>query len=186
MPNKIDFSFIAQLEGGQKLDGYVPAATKSKSGVTVATGFDLGARNKTDLLRLGLSPLLIKKLKPYLGVKSIAADQLVKAFPLKITKIEADSIDKAAKSSIIKYLIQKYDLSVATGLKKFEFIAPEAQTVIASVFYQYGNLATETPKFWAEVTAQDWKVAVTLLNNFQDRYPTRRKKEAALLKKIVP
>ena len=168
------------------VDGYVPAATKSKSGVTIATGFDLGARNEADLLRLGLSPLLIKKLKPYLGIKSIAADQLVKTSALKITKIEADSIDKAAKGSITKQLIQKYDLSVAAGLKKFEFLAPEAQTVIASVFYQYGNLATETPKFWVEVTAQDWKAAIALLNNFQDRYPTRRKKEAALLKKITP
>ncbi len=186
MPNKIDFSFISQLEGGQKLDGYVPAATKSKSGVTIATGFDLGARNEADLLRLGLLPLLIKKLKPYLGMKSIAAEQFVKKTPLKITRLEADAIDKAAKTSITKQLIQKYDLAVAIGLKKFDFLPAEAQTVIASVYYQYGNLATETPKFWAEVIKQDWKAAVTLLNNFQDRYPTRRKKEAMLLKKIAP
>lgn len=71
MPHKIDFSFISQLEGGQKLDGYVPAATKSKSGVTIATGFDLGARNEGDLRKLLFSPSLIVKIKPYLGLKSI-------------------------------------------------------------------------------------------------------------------
>jgi len=186
MPNKIDFSFISKLEGGQKLDGYVPAATKSKSGVTIATGFDLGARNESDLLKLSLSPMLIKKLKPYLGMKSITAEQFVKKTPLKITMLEAGTIDKAAKASITKQLIQKYNLAVAIGLKKFDFLPAEAQTVIASVYYQYGNLSTETPKFWVEVTKQDWKAAIALLNNFQDRYPTRRKKEAMLLKKIAP
>jgi len=135
MANKIDFTFIGKLEGGQKLDGYVPAATKSKSGVTTGTGFDLGARNETDLLRLGLSPVLIKKLKPYLGIKSVAAEQLVKKTPLKVTKLEADTIDKAAKSSITQQLIQKYNMSVAVGMKKFEFLPAEAQTVIASVYY---------------------------------------------------
>jgi len=174
------------LEGGQKLDGYVPAATKSKSGVTVATGFDLGARNEADLLRLRLSSTLVKKLKPYLTLKSVTAEQFVKKSPLKISKLEADTIDKAAKSSITNQLIQKYNMSIAAGLEKFDFLPAEAQTVIASVYYQYGNLSTEAPKFWSEVIKQDWKAAVAILNNFQDRYPTRRKKEASLLKKIFP
>ena len=186
MPHKIDFKFISKLEGGQKLDGYVPAAIKSKSGVTIATGFDLGARNEMDLLRLGLTPMLVKKLKPYLSLKSIAAEQHLNRFPLKITMFDADIIDKAVKSLITKQLIQKYDMSVAPGMKKFEFLPAEAQTVIASVFYQYGNLSTEAPKFWAEVIKQDWKAAIIVLNNFHDRYPTRRKTEATLLMKVSP
>lgn len=38
--------------------------------------------------------------------------------------------------------------------------------------------------FWEAATAQDWKACAQLLNNFGDAYPTRRKKEAALLGKI--
>ena len=42
MINKIDFKFLSDLEGGCKLNGYVPNPKTSKSGVTIGTGFDLG------------------------------------------------------------------------------------------------------------------------------------------------
>ena len=66
MPDSIDYDFIAEREGGRRSKGYVPAAGVSKSGVTIATGFDLGARNEGDLSRLGLGKELSAKLKPYM------------------------------------------------------------------------------------------------------------------------
>lgn len=69
---------------------------------------------------------------------------------------------------------------------KFKDLPAQAQTVIASVSYQYGTLSTKAPKFWAEVIVQDWEAAIKILNKFGDKYPTRRKKEAALLKGAVP
>ena len=42
MVDKVDFKFISQLEGGRATTGHVPAAGVSSSGVTIATGFDLG------------------------------------------------------------------------------------------------------------------------------------------------
>lgn len=68
MANKINYNFLSDREGGQKLLAYVPDSKGSKSGVTVATGFDLGQRNEADLKRLKLSKILIDKLKPYLGI----------------------------------------------------------------------------------------------------------------------
>ncbi|WP_241906888.1 pesticin C-terminus-like muramidase, partial [Vibrio lentus] len=56
----IDHEFIGVLEGSEK-NGYVPAPEKSNSGVTIAVGFDLGARNIDDLKRLGLSVELIER-----------------------------------------------------------------------------------------------------------------------------
>ena len=38
----IDFNFISKLEGGRKTKGYVPDPEGSRSGVTIATGVDLG------------------------------------------------------------------------------------------------------------------------------------------------
>ena len=79
MPEKIDYKFLSELEGGAKTIGYVQAAGVSKSGVTIATGFDLGQRNEADLKKLGLSVALVNKLKPYLGKKSKdALDELKK------------------------------------------------------------------------------------------------------------
>jgi hypothetical protein len=69
MPDKIDYDFISKLEGGRQTTGYVPDTNTSQSGVTIATGFDLGQRNENDLIALNLPQSLIDKLKPYLGKK---------------------------------------------------------------------------------------------------------------------
>ena len=185
MSNNIDFSFISSLEGGQKLTGYVPASGVSNSGVTVATGFDLGARNEGDLKKLGLSPALITKLKPYLGLKKSDATDALKKTPLVIIKAEADSIDKAVKKDATDLIIQRYNAAIKPTQNKFSDLPKEAQTVIASVAYQYGNLATRAPKFWTAATDQNWDDTVKVLKNFNDQYPTRRNKEASLLQGIV-
>lgn len=183
MPENVDYKFLSDLEGGSKTDGYVPAAGISKSGVTIATGFDLGQRNESDLKSLKLDTLLIDKLKPYLGAKSTNAQSLLKKSPLTINLIQAQSIDKAVKSDNVAQLKLKYN--AVSGKKKFIDLPPQAQTVITSVSFQYGvGLNARAPKFWKAVTSQNWAEAIKLLKSFGDAYPTRRKKEAALLEKI--
>lgn len=71
----IDWTFISQHEGGQKLEGYWPRDIGS--GVTVATGVDIDQRSMFDLNRLNLTPDLKKKLEPYLGAKGDAARRLL-------------------------------------------------------------------------------------------------------------
>lgn len=187
MPDNIDYEFLSAREGGCKTIGYVPAAQVSKSGVTIATGFDLGPRSEAELNNLGLPILLIAKLKPYLGKKSQDAVDYLRTNPLRITLEEGKSIDKAVRSSHINSLKIKYFASIHNTEKKDFFNLPtEAQTVIASVSFQYGfNLDTATPKFWKAVASQDWKEAVKVLEGFNDHYPSRRRMEAALLGKIV-
>ena len=63
----------------------------------------------------------------------------------------------------------------------FDDLTKEQATVVASVAFQYGNLATETPKFWAYVTSGNWVAAAKELRNFGDKYPSRRKLEANYL-----
>jgi hypothetical protein len=89
----IDFDFISKLEGGQRLDAYVPAGS-SKSGVTVATGFDLGGRDAKGLKAQKLPDTLIAKLEPYLGQTGKDAESFLKGQPLKIDKKEADLLDQ--------------------------------------------------------------------------------------------
>ena len=183
----INFSFIAALEGGQRLEGYVPAATSSQSGVTIATGFDLGARNATDLRALGLSAALVTKLEKYLGKKAAAAESFLKKNPLNITKAEADAIDAASKRSAAESVTRRYNqvVSRVSHALRFEQLSSEAQTVIASVAFQYGDLGTRAPNFWRCVTEQNWTAACNELRSFGDKYPTRRMQEADLLQKII-
>jgi hypothetical protein len=57
----------------------------------------------------------------------------------------------------------------------------ECQTVVASVAFQYGDLSLRTPNFWQQVTTENWQAALANLQDFGDKYPTRRNKEADLL-----
>jgi peptidoglycan hydrolase-like protein with peptidoglycan-binding domain len=92
------------------------------------------------------------------------------------------------KEAATAALTKRYDDAVKNNpkLKKFAELPAEAQTVIASVEYQYGNASTRTPKFWKWVTTQDWKSAVRELYNFGDAYESRRFTEGDLLAALVP
>jgi len=188
LPDAIDYKFLSDREGGQRTKAYVPDPVNSQSGVTVATGFDLGARSEIDLNRLGLGATLVTKLKPYLGKKKKDAVDTLKQAPLTITLAEAQQIDKASFASHVSDIKRAYDAAVGADKtkKKFEDLPSEAQTVIASLAFQYGSLSSETPKFWKAAVSQDWKETLKILRNFDDPYPTRRNLEADVLQKIVP
>ncbi len=115
----IDTAFISALEGGQQLKGYVPNPEKSNSGVTIATGVDLGAMSEADLTGLGLSDGLTATLKPYVGKRKKAATDYLAAHPLAIAKADADALDTAVKKKATAALVAKYDKAVGPSGTKF-------------------------------------------------------------------
>ena len=169
--SNIDWNFISDREGSRILSGYVPDAKGSKSGVTIATGFDLGARNLADLK--GLPKSIIDKLKPYLGIKGAQAQEIAKN--LNITDAEAQTIDEFSKTEAVDKLKAKW--RAATG-ESFDDLPKHKATVVASVAFQYGDLESQTPNFWRQITEDDWNAAEKNLRNFGDNYSTRRNLEA--------
>ena len=139
-------------------------------------GFDIGGRNENDLK--GLPPEIIKKLKPYLGLRKQEAIDFIEKNPLVITDKEKVIINAFAKKVEMEKLRKKW--KETTG-KSFDDLNPKAATVVASVAFQYGDLETRTPNFWKQVTAGDWEAAKKNLYDFGDDYKSRRKKEAKLL-----
>ena len=171
--NNIDFDFILEQEGFET-QGYVPEATKSNSGVTIASGFDLGARNENDLK--GLPQDIIDTLKPYLGVKGTEAENIAGA--LSITEEQGKIINEFAKKEAVKNLRAKWKKATGTS---FDKLSKEKATVLASVAFQYGDLESQTPNFWRQTTNNQWMEAYNNLLNFQDVYKSRREREAAYL-----
>ena len=171
--SNIDWDFILKQEGFE-LQGYVPNAEGSKSGVTIASGFDLGQRTVDDLK--GLPQSIIDKLAPFLFLKGAEAQAI--ASNLNVTSDEANVINKFAKSEALTNLKTKWESTTGTS---FEDLDQGKATVLASVAFQYGNLETETPNFWSQTTGGDWESAVTNLRNFGDAYNTRRNSEADYL-----
>lgn len=184
--NKIDYDLISEFEGGRRTVGYVPAADMSNSGVTIGTGVDLGQRNEADLVALNLSNPLRDKLSPYLQKKRDEALEAIKRAPLVISGEEAAELDKAVKGKFVETLRYKYMSCIHNASSRDLYLLPtEAQTVIASVAFQYGvNLDIRTPRFWKAVCQQDWPLAAEILRDFGDAYPTRRKREAKLLERL--
>ncbi len=175
----IDWQFIEGLEGARVLKGYVPNPTGSDSGVTIASGVDLGQRKAADIAALGLPASLANRLGPYLGKRKAEAVAALAAAPLSITAAEAGLLDKAVHTRTVEALRQSYD---ADGVVPFDDLPGAAQTVIASVAFQYGtNLRKRTPNFWTAACGQDWPGVIAELRDFGDSYPTRRKREAAYL-----
>jgi len=177
----IDWAFISSKEGGSKLDGYVPNPEGSKSGVTVATGFDLGARGMNDLK--GLSPELQAKLKPFLGLQGQSAvAALGQAGGLKITSAEAKEIDKMSKGGAVSKLKSEWNARAKKmGGALFDDLSSGQKTIAASVAFQYGSLS-KAPKFRNAMQSGDWEGAAGELDNFGDAYGTRRASEAAYLR----
>lgn len=178
----IDWAFIGEREG-YSLTGYVPEPETSESGVTIAAGVDLGQRSAAAIDAMAIPEALKAKLKPYAGLKKQAAVDYLAAHPLTVTKAEADAIEQVVRKRTVDELIANYDGASAV---KFAALPDAAQTVIASVAFQYGHLATAAPKFWGLVTKQDWPGVIKELRDFGDIYPSRRKKEAAYLEKGGP
>ena len=175
---KVNFGFISDLEGGPRLTGYVPDSQLSNSGITIATGFDLGQRSVQDLQRL-LPHSLVVKLNLYCGLKRQAALSVLRQKPLVIDEDEACAMDLCAKSQLLEQLTERYNRASTVP---FNQLPEHCQTVIASVAFQYGNLATRCPNLWALAIAQNWPAMDAELCNFGDRYPTRRKREANYLR----
>ena len=173
----IDFSFIARLEGSSR-KGYVPDPKTSQSGVTIAGGFDIGQRSNAEIAQ-AFNPSLANKLSPYCGKKRIVALTFLQCHPLEISAEEELIINQYSHAQAEQRLRQQWQNSQAKV--DFDDLSAECQTVVASVAFQYGNLATRTPYFWQQVTAGDWQGAVINLRYFGDRYPTRRNLEADYL-----
>ena len=171
--SNIDFDFILKQEGFET-EGYVPDAKNSKSGVTIASGFDLGARVLEDLK--GLPNDIVELLTPFLSLKGANAEEV--ASNLKVSDSQAKVINEFAKNEAVTNLKTKWENSTGTS---FDGLSKEQATVLASVAFQYGDLESRTPNFWKQATSGDWVSAYKNLLNFGDRYNKRRVSEANYL-----
>lgn len=187
--SKIDWRMIGELEGNA-LDGYVLSrggVSLGASGVTIGMGCDLGALDQSALDALDLPQALKDELKPYLARKGVDAQNSLAAAPLHLPPDDVDRLNAAVQWAQIEALRRAYDQ--ATGPEvHFDDLPAAAQTVIASVKFQWGNIWSARHKspavreFWRAATARDWRSMQTLLRSWMPlTYKTRRDKEANYL-----
>jgi GH24 family phage-related lysozyme (muramidase) len=167
--NNVDFEWIKGQEG-YKLKGYVPTDKEGNvighSGVTVASGFDLGSRSKQSLEASGLSDELVSKLMPFAGLRGEAAKKA--AENLNITDEEGLAINKYAKRDSLTQLDKAW--MKATG-QSFKSLPKHKATPIADLAFNHGVKKITGYNFWKQVTNDDWVGAEANLRNFGEKDP---------------
>jgi hypothetical protein len=188
----IDLPFLRSLEAFA-LAGYVPmrdGVPIGKSGVTVATGIDLGQMNAAEIDRLAIPALLKANLKPYAGLTGIFAARIIASAPFTLSQDDADALDRAMFGPHLARLRGEYDAVVLPIQHDghplgFDDIGTGPQTVLFSVQWQYGDLPSRCPRFWRLACTQEWDAVAAELRAFGDAYPTRRHKEADYLERAL-
>lgn len=192
--SRIDFAAVSQFEGKQRLDGYVPMSkgqVAGRSGVTIATGWDIGQMNKQEIKALNLPPALEQKVLPYAGKVKGEAVEALQAQPLAISRDEANLIDQKIKAKHLDAAIRSWDAGKdgQPPTVKFAELTSAQQTVLFSRTFHQGvgmaNTATARD-FYAAAQRGDWQQAEAELRDYPAAkagwYKNRVNAEADLLK----
>lgn len=199
--------FLSTVEGPCQTVGYIPcnkvgggtANYKGKgdpeqyramgvSGVTIATGCDLGQTTLGTLTGYGLDEGIAHQLAPYIGLKQGAALRKLHRLPLTVALVTANAIDRAVHAGYLHtYVIPAYDNF--SPKHKFSYLPKQSQAVVMSLCFQLGcgGLKRRAPKTWAALCRGDWADASERLCNASlwEGYQGRRKQEGLLLKEVV-
>jgi len=191
--SNVNLNVITANEGGNLLTGYFPGDPRKhpNAGVTIGKGVDLNQNSPDDLRRMGVPESLIQKFMPYFGLAGRkAADKLnddaARHSTLSLTPKEADQLNRAVMTSNFNAAGKAFNN--ASPNANFIDLPWQAQTAIADLWYNRGNLTAADPKFWGQVTSGDWKSAVghlQTLNTGNESLKRRAKTDAELLKQAV-
>lgn len=187
----VDWDFISSLEGSLVTKGYVPVNRKTgmvigHSGVTIATGYDIGQHSPEQIREIPLEPEIQKRLLPYSLLQGKPAILALRRKPLNITLDEAKIIARHTKETTLAQIEQLYKRS--TG-KDFAELPDAAQTVVLSLGINFGTaLDRSLPNTWATICRRDWVGLVEKLLSFPSKnkeLASRREREGVYLRSFV-
>ena len=159
-----------------ELGGYVPT---EGSGVTIATGFDIGQHSEAEIKNLGLSPALIAKLSPYTNNKN-----KTNAKNLQVTAEEAEAIDQAVlKSKLAGF---ERDFRAKHG-GRIDTLDENTQLALASSYFNLGQKMFKSgpnPGMNKALALGDKNAILQQISNYHGKAPgqpvSRRVVEAAI------
>ena len=188
------------VEGPRVTIGYIPARPGNfygrpnqrpdaytvigVSGVTIATGCDLGQTDAATLQGYGVPLPIINQLRPYLGLKSSAAIAKLSALPLTISTDTAAKLDECVHAGYLRrYVAPAYQKAAGTS---FDALPKQAQSVVFSVCFQKGcgGVRRDWKNTWGYLITQNWCAASKELRTGFSQYKLRRRIEGELLQEL--
>jgi hypothetical protein len=184
IPCNLTSGGTANYRGGDNPERYVPMGA---SGVTVATGVDLGQTSQGELAGAGVSAQIVSDLVFYLGKKRKAAVFALHEKPLSIAQATADALDNAVIGQHAKLIAARYDRDAGRGA--FAELPWQAQTAIFSLLYQCGCTGgpKKSTRLWQAFINRQWADAASCLSNPSvfTEYQNRRRVESELVRGLV-
>lgn len=196
----IDWDFLDKQEGVDYVNGYVPVDKHGnvieRSGVTIATGVDIGQMSENDLYKLLWEQpgeltrdevgALYEKLVPYTNKTRDEALEYLKGRSLTINRREAKFLSRAAKAKTLRELWAHWNTHSDV---EFGDLPEGVRTVLVSLAYNLGsNLPKYYPNTWKVfidgAKKDDWDIAIDWLSDFPAKsaaLKARRKREAEYL-----
>lgn len=171
------FSFTKKEEA-TKAKSYT--LSDKKSGVTVASGLDVGQWNEAGLKRLGISDTILTKMEPYIGKKGDEARALHKELGgFKLTSDEVKQVDTALENDAWTSI--NADLEKKTG-KTLDEYPIAAQKVMVSMYHNFGARVFKYGT-WKALIEGDYEETIRRLRNKKEwrENHARRAREAQLL-----
>ncbi|WP_050805515.1 pesticin C-terminus-like muramidase [Legionella drancourtii] len=191
---KVIFSALSGYEGGQRLEAYLPMRKNGdvidNSGITIATGFDIGQHDNYEIKNFGFPRELEEKLLPFVkATKKCAKTLLPLANQLVISVEDANLIDFAAKGAILKAAIKSWNTRKLENTPQFKDLTPAQQTILFSrTFHQGPGMPNKavSKNFYNAALKNNWMEAENHLRNYdvpKGYYKDRVNNEANLLKR---
>ena len=193
----IDIAFITlileRFEGRGITRGYVPVDKSGEplgaSGVTIATGLDLGQQTRAGLKAMDIPETLINRFSPYLGAQKKEAQYILARQPLTLTREEVATVDAAVHA---KYIDETAELF---GRDAFAAAPKEVQAVAVSLHFQFGvpfrKTSTALGNAWEAMRRGEYAYAAAQLreplgwSRSHQAYLKRRNAEADLLERAT-
>ena len=191
---------VSDGKGRNYVGRIIPAATKypdyistgepsdytamGASGVTIATGCDLGQTDTDTLHAYGLPSGIINQLRPYIGLRKADALRKLADMPLVIAHDTAALLDECVHAGYLqRYVEPAYNRASSV---KFADLPRQAQAVVFSVCFQKGcgGVRRDWPNTWKHLTTQNWPAAAAELQSGFSQYVGRRRAEGELLKEL--
>ncbi|CEG56039.1 conserved protein of unknown function [Legionella fallonii LLAP-10] len=177
------------------MQGYLPIKKKTgtvigRSGITFATGFDLGQNSASDIKKFNFPKELEEKLLPFVGAQREDAKKLL---PLAertfISFEEANLIDFKVKGLHLRSAIKRWDAHRSENTPAFRDLTSGQQIVLFSRTFHQGRRMPDlliAQKFYRAALDNNWVEAEKHLRNYnvpEGWYKDRVNKEADVLKR---
>jgi hypothetical protein len=96
----------------------------------------LGQWSEAQLRQRRVPDAIIEQVRPYLGVRGDDAVEILRHRPLNMSREDASTLTECIRSDILDDLVRRYD---AASDRPFRYLEQQAQTVIASLAFQFGT-----------------------------------------------